>query len=73
MDFAKVKLIVDRDNVADVIEIDEHKIKVIYKSGNKTFESEIAYDQYKSEEELAAVINTEFDRKTQGKINTSFK
>lgn len=71
MDFAKLKSIVDQNNVADVIKIDEHKIKVIYKSGNQTFESKIVYDQYQSEEELVAVINTEFDRITRSKINTS--
>ena len=73
VDFVKLKSIVDQNKVADVVKIDDHKIKVIYRSGNGTFESELIYEQYKSEEELAAAINTEFDRTTQSKINTSLK
>lgn len=70
MNFAKLKTLVDKNNVTNVMKIDKHKIKVTYKYGNQTLTSEIVYDQYKSEEELAAVINTDFERITQGKINT---
>ena len=73
MDFVKLKTKIDRNCVADVIKIDDHKVKVIYKFSNEIFEKEFTYDQYKSEEEFAAVINTEFDRITQGKINISLK
>ena len=73
MDITKLKTLVDQNIVADIKQTSGNMISVVYKKDNETFEHEFPFERYPTEEELAAVINTEFDRKTQGKINTAIK
>ena len=73
MDITKLKALVDQNIVVDIKQISDKMISVVYKNDNETLELEFPLNRYPTEEELVAVINTEFDRKTQGKINTAIK
>lgn len=73
MDITKLKTFVDQNIVVDIRQISDNKISVVYRKDNETFEVEFPLYRYPTEEELVAVINTEFDRRIQGKINTAIK
>lgn len=71
MDYKKLQSLVNKGITIDVGGADGHEVRVNYKYGNDTAWLTFTPERYSSEEELAAVINTEVERKLHGKIKTS--
>lgn len=71
MDFKKVRALVDQSIALDIEGADEHELRVNYKPGDDNCWFSVTPEKYQDEAELAAVINTETDRKLHGKIKTS--
>lgn len=70
MNFNRLRDLVDKDIVFDIEHADEHELRVNYRPGDDNCWIEFMPEKYKSEEELAAVINTEVERKLHGRIKT---
>jgi len=70
MDFNELQSLVDKGIFIDVNGVNEHEVRVNYKPGDDNCWLEFTPEHYKNEEELAAVINVEVERKLHGKIKT---
>ncbi len=71
MNFKKVKELVDNKNIVlDIDHADEHELRVNYKPGDYNCWIDFTPEKYKSEGDLATVINTEVERILYGRIKT---
>ena len=69
MDFQKIKSLVDRGIVVDADNADENELRYTFDDGKTWYQ--VTPEKYSTEEEIAALINIEVEKKQKGKLDMS--